>query len=151
MQTAVPDSIVQALQCADFLLFDTDGHSLGIERKTASDLLASLGAKMANGNHRLDDQLDRMTEAYTHRMLIVEGWPEFDRNTRKLITGSRESGWFHTAVQSRLWSLLTTTDTSLIHTSDRWATADWIRHLHKRSEGGCVLPHSLRIEMEQAA
>jgi len=87
----VPDSSVIALACADFLLFDQDGHSLGIERKTASDLLGSLSKKMVNGNVRLDDQLERMAEEYTHRLLIVEGWPMYDTKTRKLSTRTRDT------------------------------------------------------------
>lgn len=147
--SVVTPSHVMALSCADFLLYDKDGHSLGIERKTAADLLSSLGATMANGNHRIDDQLDRMAEAYTHRLLVVEGWPEFNRITRKVSTPSRETGWYHSSLQMRVWSLLTTTDTSMLPTGDKWATADLLRTLHNRSLKGCCLPSALRVQLDE--
>lgn len=141
--SVVTPSHVMALSCADFLLYDKDGHSLGIERKTAADLLGSLGKLMSNGNKRLYDQIDRMKEAYTHHLLILEGWPSFDRDTHKLFTGGRVSGWYNASIQMILYSLQAT-GTPMLQTSDKFATADTLRVLHNRAISGCVLPSALR-------
>lgn len=142
---------IMSLNCADFLLVDRCDHSLGIERKAISDLLNSLSHRNSNGNVRLFDQLARMKEAYSHRMLLVEGGIGFNAVSKKVIAGKRDSGWHHGSVQAMLWAIQAE-GTSLMFTDDKHATADLLRVLHARAMGGCVLPKALRdLEMEVAA
>lgn len=143
---------VLQLECADFLLIDRDSHSLGIERKAVSDLLGSLGKRqVGNGAVRMFDQLERMRLTYSHRMLVVEGRLQFNVITKQVITGQRQSKWFHASVQAMLWSIQAE-GTTVLFTDDKHATADLLRVLHNRSEAGCVLPKGLRdAEMEEAA
>lgn len=146
-ETITPTHIM-ALGCADFLIYDLDGHSLGIERKMASDLLGSLEKKLVNGNIRLWDQLARMEEAYTHRMLILEGGLGFDRASGKIITGKRLTGWNHGSIQAILMRIQFS-GVILHPTADKYATVDWLRILHNRSLRGCVLPSGLK-QLEEA-
>ncbi len=142
---------VMLLECADFVLMDRDGHSLGIERKAVSDLLGSLGHKNSNGNVRLHDQLDRMKLAYSHRMLLIEGRLQFNVISKRIITGQRQTLWHHGSVQQILWRIAAE-GVTVLHTDDRHATADLLRVLHAKSEAGCVLPAALRdLEQEVAA
>jgi len=142
---------VMLLECADFLLFDRDGHSLGIERKAVSDLLGSLGHKNSNGNVRLHDQLDRMKLTYSHVMLLVEGRLQFNVINKKIITGNRQSLWHLGSIMQILWRIQAS-GVTVLFTDDKHATADWLRVLHNKSEAGCVLPQSLReLEQEEAA
>lgn len=143
---------VLSLECADFVLFDRDGHSLGIERKAVSDLLGSLGKRqVGNGNVRLFDQLERMAATYSHRLLMVEGRLQFNVITKKVITGQRQSGWSHGSVQQQLWKIQSE-GTSILVTDDKWASADLLRILHNKAEAGCVLPSALlALEQEEIA
>lgn len=133
------------LECADFVLFDQDGHSLGIERKGVSDLLGSLSHRNSNGNVRLPDQLERMSQTYSHRMLVVEGTLNFNVVSRKIIIGRRDFGWHHGSVQMILWGI-ESDGVSILYTADKHATADLLRVLHQRALKGCVLPRGLREE-----
>lgn len=142
---------VMSLDCADFVLFDRCGHSLGIERKAVSDLLGSLGKRrIDNGAIRLDDQIERMAQTYTHRMLLIEGRLQFNVISKRIITGSRQSGWSHASIQAILWSIQSE-GTTVMFTDDKHASADWLRVLHNRALSGCVLPKALRDQDEDIA
>ncbi len=152
---AAGPATVLFLECADFLLFDKDGHSLGIERKSVSDLLGSLSKRRVdNNNIRLDDQLDRMKSVYSHRMLLIEGRLQFNVVSKKIITGQRQTQWWHWSIQAILWSIQAG-GTTVMWTDDKHATGDLLRGLHQRAERGCVLPRALKDqeqeEMEIAA
>lgn len=130
------------LGSADYVVFDQDGHSLGIERKTASDLLGSLSHTNANGEKRVLDQIDRMGQTYDRTMLVIEEPFAFERATGHLKVGHgwRPTGWHHSAIQMILWSLQAR-GVPVLHTPDRFATADLMRVLNQRAKAGCVLPH----------
>lgn len=138
---------VRALESADFLLFDKDAHSLGIERKTVSDLLSSLTTKQGNSNH-LFDSLDRMAATYTHRLLLIEGdWRYADKYVG---TPRRMSGWLASAVGLILWGIQAD-GTYVWPTASLEHTAEILRVLHQRANNGCVLPKALRTPIERAA
>lgn len=141
--SAVDETCVRKLECGDFVLFDKDGHSLGIERKEVGDLLGSLGQKVANGRSRLADQLDRMLGTYSHTVLLVEGQWSYDPVGHTVGTPRRRSGWLASVIWLMLWNI-EAQGVYVLPTSSREHTAEVLRILHKRSLEGCVLPHTLR-------
>lgn len=131
------------LDSADFVLFDQDGHSVGIERKEVGDLLNSLGQKMASGHRRLADQLERMVATYSHSLLIVEGQWRYEVANHTVGSARRPSGWLASVVFLMLWNI-SASGVPVLTTASREHTAEVLRILHKRSLEGCVLPHTLR-------
>lgn len=146
--TAGPTTVI-TLDCADFVLLDKCGHSLGIERKAVSDLLSSLGKRnKTSGNVRLRDQLSAMHTTYDYRMLLVEGTLDFHPVKKLAVTGQRISGWNYGAVLMILASIQR--DGVLVtHTADKYASADWLRILHQRSLIGCVMPKPFVMQEEE--
>lgn len=120
------------LDSGDFVLFDPDGCTLGIERKTAIDLLGSVA------DRRLFNQLERMEAEYTDRILVVEGHLMFDKRDGKVSTVGRDTGWNHGAIQMILFGAQRRFDTQVLYTDSPAATADLLRVLHNRLEKGCV-------------
>lgn len=137
--TAGPGMVLK-LNSADFVFYDKDNHSLGIERKMAADLLGSLTSKMANGQKRLIDQLSRMKADYTHRMLLIEGHFDYNVINRCLIVGNRQTEWNSGSLLAILWKLQVKEGLVIVHTVDMFDTANWLRVLHNRADRGCILP-----------
>lgn len=138
------------LDCADFLVMDNcpEGHSLGIERKTVTDLLASLGST------RLRSQLGRMASRYTHPVLLIEGYmamskpgqivreartcKEYVTKGGKVLRGANETGWSHAAVQMALFSVQRNyPELAVFWCYSRAETADVVRVLYQRGMKGC--------------
>lgn len=135
MQAVVSPTTVLKLGSADFVIYDKDNHSLGIERKAVSDLLSSLSSS------RLYRQLERMRNDYTNQALLIEGELGYNVVTRKVQIDGLDTGWNHGSLQMILWNFEFRDAVTIYRTSDRYATADLLRILHNRSLRGCVLPH----------
>lgn len=151
------------LDCADFLLLDqcSPAHTMGIERKTVSDLLGSLGSG------RLSSQLDRMTDLYTYPVLLVEGAMPMSKPGTKIVgrkgggpsitaggfvvQRSRETGWRHGAVQMALLGAQWTYGIDLLWTAGLQETADVLRVLYARSLRGCLEDTRRRGKVEALA
>ncbi len=129
--------VVQALTSADYVLHDTDGHCLAIERKRGGDLLSALSRRMKNGNVRLVDQLDRMqaNPDYTHCALLQEGDMVLDEATMKVMG----SGWNYGAIQMILWGLHGR-GIYRFNTHGHSETVNLLWHLNRRATTNCVLP-----------
>jgi ERCC4-type nuclease len=146
---------IRALPCGDFAILDqcTPVHWLGIERKHDSDLLSSLTGQMANGNHRLQDQLERMSREYTDRILIIEGQLSHDPTTGLTLVGTslRQSGWRYAAVQMILWGIQHgPRAVDILNTTNQAGTAEVLRVLYQRAQSGCVLPSACANEAAAA-
>lgn len=127
------------MDSADYLIVDscTPQHQYGMERKTASDLIASLGkARASDGVHRLQSQIHRMEKAYTGHGLIIEGG--YMLVDGKISVKGRPSGWSHAAVQMLLFSFQIRHGTIIHWTPDKYATLDLVRVLGERAQKGCV-------------
>lgn len=127
--TQLQDVDYTALTTGDFALWDDDGCSLGIERKTVADLLGSMADK------RLERQMSRMIETYTVPILLVEGW--IGRSRGKVSVGSRATGWHWGAVQMCILSL-ELMGIKFMNVPDLAATGEVLRLLHQRAEKGCL-------------
>jgi ERCC4-type nuclease len=66
IQRAIPTAEAARLPAADYLLFDQDGHSIGIERKEISDLLGSLA------NNKVGRQVQSLLQ-FDRGILLIEG------------------------------------------------------------------------------
>lgn len=126
-----------ALHEADILLVDPDGCLVGIERKTVSDFLASLG------DGRLASQLTRMKAVYGTQGLILEGSYAIDG--QGYLTVGIGTRWTHAAMQMTLWSLqIHFPDLVIWWTVSLGGTADVIRALANRGKTkGCFKKTSL--------
>jgi ERCC4-type nuclease len=122
------------LLIADFVLNDWDGCSLGIERKTASDLLSSFRSK------RLERQLARLSETYSP-VLLIEGVFQMNAAGRILI-GRQETSWNHWAIQAYLFALQPTI--RVIYTAGHVETADVLRGLNERGKLKCLVTGATR-------
>ena len=131
-----PDKVSRvALKAADFVIADWDGCTLGVERKTWSDLLGSLGSG------RLRRQLDRMQGMYHLTALLIEGKVKMDPNTHKVKTGVgqdryRLTGWNHAAIQMFLWTV--GERHRLLYSQHADTTVDILRALNQRSRDYCL-------------
>jgi DNA excision repair protein ERCC-4 len=101
----------QQLPIGDYILSDR----LVIERKSAADLVASIK------DRRLWEQANRLKEAYTHVILIVEG-----QEIR-----FPEQSW-----KGALAAVMTIGGISVLQTKDDEDTVEWIARLARREEKG---------------
>ena len=131
----IQDTRIITLQQADFALFDQDGCSLGIERKTWTDLVSSFGSG------RLEAQLGRISAGYTP-LLLIEGSLSRTKGGW-LRTEQHTTGWRLAAVTMALLALQDEHGLRFLYTPDHYATADCLRLLHQRSQLGCWR-HSVR-------
>lgn len=106
---------------------------------------------------RVESQIGRMHEAYTHPILLIEGgalemsrpgqWVTKGNNgsstacrTRggRVVRNGRETGWHHSAVQMLLLSLQRRYPRmAVVYTKGREETADVLRVVHQRARQGC--------------
>lgn len=91
-------AVVTALECGDLWASCADGELLVIERKTPSDLLASIG------DGRIFLQAQRMRERSKWAYVVVTGWltPTHDNKT---FVNNRLTGWNWESVQGALLSV----------------------------------------------
>lgn len=128
------------LESADYLMFDRDGHSLGIERKTDTDLIHTFGTiRKSDGVNRLYSQLERMRDQYDSTILLVEGVLDYDGVTGKVRAGKKLTDWQHASIQMMLFACQLRFDTKVLWVSNRGASVDILRMLEERALGGCVL------------
>lgn len=125
------DGQIACLEAGDFVLFDPNGCSVGIERKSVSDLLNSLASK------RLDKQLRRMADYYSHRYLLIEGALEMDPEGYIKLK-RRSTHWTHASIQGYLWSLQHS-GVGVLWSAGAAETVDLLRVLHQRSLVKCLI------------
>jgi ERCC4-type nuclease len=129
---AIPESQVEFLHAGDYLLFDQDGHSIGIERKEIKDLLGSL----AQG--KLKRQLQSLAQ-YDRGILLIEGhWLVARDGT--LTVHNKRSAWQPASIQAILLALQEQTGAKVLHTANYDETLLTLRMLNKRGEKGCFWP-----------
>lgn len=83
----------QHLYSADYWFFNSEFKKVGVERKTISDLLSSLGDRMSK-------QLQAMTEHYDICVLLLEG--SWQQVRGQVVTGRGIENWGWTTV----WNFL---------------------------------------------
>jgi ERCC4-type nuclease len=123
------DAQAVRLSDGDYLIFDNDGCTVAVERKTATDLLGSL----ADG--RLARQLTRLKDGYIP-VLLIEGILLMDPDG-KVRTATFKTGWSHASVQGYLWSLLEQ-GVRVMFTAGMVETVDALRILHNRGLTKCL-------------
>lgn len=133
-------SVVTALECGDLWASCTDGELLVIERKTPSDLLASIG------DNRLFLQVQKMRERSRWSYVVITGWltPTHDNKT---FVNNRLTGWNWDSVQG---ALLTVQEmgVNVAYCADDHHYPKVVGWLARRERGAKVLPpaeHSVRV------
>jgi ERCC4-type nuclease len=82
------------LYSADYMFFTCDYKKVGIERKTVSDLISSIG-------NRLSNQFEKMLEQYDYKILLVEGsWQTTAQ--QQIVTSNGVTQW----VMSNVWNFI---------------------------------------------
>jgi ERCC4-type nuclease len=125
----IPGSQETKLPASDYLLFDQDGHSIGIERKEIKDLLNSIARNKVKRQVQSLAQFDR-------GILLIEGrW-----NVKKdgsLWVHEHRSGWQPQSIQAILLALQEQTGVKVLHTTNFEETLLTLRMLERRGEKGC--------------
>lgn len=85
----------QALYCGDYAFWTVNFKSVGLERKTVTDLLGSIG-------ERLSSQLYRMLEHYDISILLLEGSWQIVRDQMIVVRGIEQWSW------TSVWNYLQT-------------------------------------------
>ena len=94
----------QTMPTGDFLWVAKDGRSIAVERKTAGDLLSSIGGRQANGHSRLQNQMERMVKEFDVPLLLIEG--NLQGGSDGFTTaGTRSTKWYWDSVDNLLMSL----------------------------------------------
>jgi ERCC4-type nuclease len=131
------------LDSADYVIFDRDGCSLGIERKTVGDLLGSLRSG------RLNAQLGRMAECYNIVVLLIEGLLNMAPDGR-VTTARMKTGWSHASIQAYLWSIQAK-GVRLLTTAGQAETVDLLRVLDQRGRAKCLATNAPAIKIRRKA
>jgi ERCC4-type nuclease len=136
-----PENVDSAyMATGDYVLTDRCEHTVGIERKSTSDLLNSLG------DGRLKAQLTRLIGAFDVPVLLIEG--NFGMaSDLTLRVGTRTTAWRNAAVQMALFSLQGS-GIYVLQTPSADGTVDTLRVLAKRATEHCLLKYR---DMEQLA
>lgn len=124
---------VEYLHAGDYLIFDQDGHSIGIERKEINDLLHSLAQ-----DGKLKRQLNSLRQ-YDRGILLIEGH-HFVEKGGKLRVHGKLRAWQPQSVQAILLALQEQTEAKVLHTANFDETLLVLRMLEKRGETGCFWP-----------
>lgn len=132
---AIPTAQVEFLHAGDYLLFDEDGHSIGIERKEIRDLLNSLA------QNKLKRQLDSLRQ-YDEGILLIEGHWQVTKQG-KLIVHEKYTAWQPQSVQAILLALQEQTGAKVLHTANYDETLITLRMLNKRGDAGCFWPKEI--------
>jgi ERCC4-type nuclease len=142
----------RALPSGDYAILDTDGCTLGLERKTSRDLVHTFGTVRAtDGLNRLYSQMERMRFEYTCSILLLEGSLGYEPLTGKVAHGSKGDGWNHGAIIAALLAVQLRYGTHLIPVADKLATIDALRMLAERAAYGCVLKSQKENRDEKSA
>jgi len=133
-------AVVTALECGDLWASCADGELLIIERKTPSDLLASIG------DNRLFLQAQKMRERSKWAYLVITGWltPTHDNKT---FVNNRLTGWNWDSVQGALLSVQEA-GVNIAYCADDHQYPETVQWLAKRQRGAKVLApaeHSTRV------
>jgi ERCC4-type nuclease len=126
---AVKGSVQQRLPAADYLLFDQDGHTIGIERKEIKDLIGSIAQR------KVKRQLESLAQ-FDRGILLIEGRWNVKDDGSLWVHGNR-SGWRPQAVQAILLALQEQTGVKVLHTTNYEETLLTLRMLDRRGEKGC--------------
>lgn len=129
----IPDSQVEFLHAGDYLIFDQDGHSIGIERKEIRDLLNSIAAD------KMKRQLDNLRQ-YDRGILLIEGNWIVDRKG-KMIVHQKMTAWQPQSIQAVVLALQEQTEAKVLHTANFEETLLTLRMLNNRGEKGCFWPN----------
>jgi ERCC4-type nuclease len=124
----IPNSQQERLAASDYLIFDQDGHSIGIERKEIKDLVSSIAQR------KLKRQLESLAQ-FDRGILLIEGmWKVKDGG---LYVHERRVGWPPQTIQAILLALQEQTGVKVLHTVNYDETILTLRMLEKRGEKGC--------------
>jgi ERCC4-type nuclease len=143
IQRAIPTAEAARLPAADYLLFDQDGHSIGIERKEISDLLGSLA------NNKVGRQVQSLLQ-FDRGILLIEGQWKAEIDGKMRVHG-RLVGWRAQSVQAILLALQEQTGVKVLHTANHEETVVVLKMLEKRGEAGCFWPKEEGEQDEQRA
>lgn len=117
------------LPVADYVIFDQDDHTIGIERKEFRDLVNSISANKLKRQVQALSQFDR-------GILLIEGHWNVKKDGSLWIHEHR-SGWAPQSVQAILLALQEQTGVKVLHTANYEETAITLRALDRRAEAGC--------------
>jgi ERCC4-type nuclease len=129
VEEAIPTASVQRLMASDYLLFDADGHSIGIERKEIKDLLNSIA------RNKVKRQIQSLLQ-FDRGILLIEGRWDVKRDG-SLWVHNRRSGWRPQSIQAILLALQEQTGVKVLHTTNFDETVLVLKMLDKRGEHGC--------------
>lgn len=122
-----PNVTVRAIPTGDVLMFDHDGCSVAIERKTIGDLINSFTSG------RLDAQLGRLS-ALSYPILLVEGRFRADKRGKVLIGSSKTTDMGYAALQAKLWSIQRRLGIAVLYTQSHDDTVAVVKMLHTRCQ-----------------
>jgi ERCC4-type nuclease len=125
----LPGSQVEFLPSADYLIFDQDGHSIGIERKEIKDLLNSIA------RDKLKRQVQSLNQ-FDEGILLIEGhWVV--KKDFTLHVHNKQTGWQPQSIQAILLALQEQTGAKVLHTANYEETLLTLRMLDRKGERGC--------------
>jgi ERCC4-type nuclease len=146
LRTAIKESIPQAqverMAASDYLIFDEDGHSIGIERKEIKDLINSISQR------KLKRQLESLSQ-FDRGILLIEGHWNVERDG-SLCVHNKRSGWTPQSIQAILLALQEQTGVKVLHTANYNDTILTLRMLERRGEAGCFW-HEGKTDEQRAA
>ena len=133
-------TVTTPLECGDLWATCADGELLVIERKTPSDLLASIG------DNRLLMQAKTMRERSQWAYIVITGWlaPTHDNKT---LANNRLTGWNWNSVQGALLSVQEM-GVSVLYCADDYHYPKTIQWLARRQRGAKILrptEHNVRV------
>lgn len=121
-----------ALREGDFAIPDRDNHLMGVERKTVSDILASIR------DGRFVAQTTRMGDAYSIQMVLIEGIISLTGDGRIIDETGFTTGWKHASLQMALYAVQRRfPNLVILWVPSLGGTADVIRTLADRGSRGC--------------
>jgi ERCC4-type nuclease len=126
---AIPLAQIERMAASDYLLFDQDGHSIGIERKEIKDLIHSIAQRKVKRQLQALAQFDR-------KILLIEGFWKVKQDG-SLWVHERRSGWTPQSIQAILLALQEQTNAKVLHTANYDETVLTLRMLERRGEQGC--------------
>ena|SRR3990167_2786406 len=115
----------RTLHEADFVILDRNNKTLGLERKTVADFLASTADK------RLKTQIPRCLDVYDYTAVILEG--RWDIDGTLITTPRRKLGWDARPFWGKLFSLQTDGRVIIEITPDMRGTVMMLEMLTRRA------------------
>ena len=130
----IEDCATRQEPVGDYLIFDKDGHVLGVERKAIDDLLSSL----AGG--KLRRQVSALKK-YDRQLLLLQGHWRLSPSG-KVLVGTRESGWVASTVQMILLGVQRAFGAQMLWVSSEDELVNTIVALVKQGQKRCFLETS---------